>query len=173
MGHRAQRPPTGLSLRPAFQRQPCASTVKRGFQRKWTTANTIKAISEAAFGARPSHLPDSVWAVTGDGRCRCPPFLYLDAHYGECDYRAVDNGNVGRCLIRVSLYKFCGDSHGEATPGLHGVWFFLRLIFLKNSKSSFVNANGLMDLNQNLDTAVNYVPRKRLSPWLIRLPITP
>lgn len=48
----------------------------------------------------------------------------------------------------------------EATPGVHGFGFLLRLIFSENSKSSLINANGLMDFNWNLDTAVNYVPHE-------------
>lgn len=61
----------------------------------------------------------------------------------------------------------------EATRGVHGFWLFLRLFFSKNSKSSLINASGLMDFNQNLDTAVNYVPHKRLSMCFIYFPITP
>lgn len=52
----------------------------------------------------------------------------------------------------------------------HSVRFFLRLIFLKNSKSSLINVNGLMDFNQNLDRAVNYIPHKRLSMCFIYFP---
>ena len=51
-----------------------------------------------------------------------------------------------------------------------GLGFFLRLICSENSKLSLINANGLMDFNQNLDTAVNYVPHKRLSMRFIYFP---
>ena len=58
----------------------------------------------------------------------------------------------------------------EATPGVHGFGFLLRLIFSENSKSSLINANGLMDFNWNLDTAVNYVPHKRSFMCFIYFP---
>ena len=64
------------------------------------------------------------------------------------------------------------DAKSEAAPGVHrfGLGFFLRLIYSENSESSFINANGLRDFNQNLDAAVNYVPHKRLSMRFIYFP---
>lgn len=74
--------------------------------------------------------------------------------------------------MRAPLYKSRERPGSEATPGCHGVQFSLRVTCLKHSKSSLISANGLLDLNQNLDTAVNYVPRKRLSLWFTHFPIT-
>lgn len=61
----------------------------------------------------------------------------------------------------------------EATPGVRGFGFPLRLISSENSKSSLISANGLMDFNGNLDAAVNYVAHERLFMCFIHFPITP
>lgn len=70
------------------------------------------------------------------------------------------------------LYKSYETWRGKPTLGYtgFGFGFFLRLICSENSKSSLINASGLMDFNQNLDTAVNYVPHKRLSMCFIYFP---